>query len=231
MGTKRPSLTKIKENEIYSSKEEEDKSNIKMAENGEEPKIVIECVKSDNESPEKPNKDEKDENKTIFIDSDDPIFSRKGSRSSFFKKDLKMMRKYSSEIQCTPTKSGEVTPRLGGSFRSKRNSSVNSDNVHDFRQMEQNEYTFFDQRVIPRKKRESIVSIDSIEPPLMRPPVMGIDEMLSKSGREKQWYMAIHSSHPNEVVPIIKKPVLPIGDGGKITCKSVRTILRLRYSN
>ncbi|XP_069191385.1 uncharacterized protein [Procambarus clarkii] len=74
-------------------------------------------------------------------------------------------------------------------------------------------------------KRDSISSYSSVAGPLLRPSIMAQGVMFSQCQREKQWFMAIHASHPDEAVPVLKKPVLFVDEGGNITKETVRGLV------
>ncbi|XP_069951238.1 excitatory amino acid transporter-like isoform X2 [Cherax quadricarinatus] len=75
-------------------------------------------------------------------------------------------------------------------------------------------------------KRSSIVSVTSLTGPLLKPSIMAQGEMFSQCQREKQWFMAIHASHPDETVPMLKKPVLFVDEGGNITKEAMASWVR-----
>ncbi|XP_068202652.1 excitatory amino acid transporter-like isoform X2 [Palaemon carinicauda] len=74
----------------------------------------------------------------------------------------------------------------------------------------------------PRRKRgDSVCSIGSVGGPLLKPSLMATGIMFSQCQKQKQWLMAIHASHPDEVVPMLKKPVLFVDEGGNLTKEAV----------
>ncbi|XP_071551036.1 excitatory amino acid transporter-like isoform X2 [Panulirus ornatus] len=78
----------------------------------------------------------------------------------------------------------------------------------------------------PKKKRDSVCSTTSVKGPLLKPSMMAQGEMFSQCQREKQWYMAIHSSHPDEALPMLRKPVLFVDEGGNITMEAMTSWVR-----
>lgn len=72
-------------------------------------------------------------------------------------------------------------------------------------------------------KRDSLVSCTSLHGTILKPSIMAQGEMFSKCQRQKQWLMAIHASDPDETLPMLKKPVFLVDDGGKITKQTVAT--------
>lgn len=84
-------------------------------------------------------------------------------------------------------------------------------------------FTQFDEASLDsaRMKRDSIVSCTSVHGTILKPSIMAQGEMFSKCQRQKQWLMAIHASDPDETLPMLKKPVFLIDDGGKITKQTV----------
>lgn len=72
-------------------------------------------------------------------------------------------------------------------------------------------------------KRDSIVSCTSVHGTILKPSIMAQGEMFSECQRQKQWLMAIHASDPDETLPMLKKPVFLVDDGGKITKQTVPT--------
>ncbi|KAG7168361.1 Excitatory amino acid transporter 2-like [Homarus americanus] len=47
-----------------------------------------------------------------------------------------------------------------------------------------------------------------------------------KTQRTKQWYMAIHASHPDETLPMLKKPVLFTDEGGNLTKEAMASWMK-----
>lgn len=70
-------------------------------------------------------------------------------------------------------------------------------------------------------KRDSIVSCTSVHGTILKPSIMAQGEMFSECQRQKQWLMAIHASDPDETLPMLKRPVFLVDDGGKITMQTV----------
>lgn len=85
------------------------------------------------------------------------------------------------------------------------------------------QFTQFDNTSLEstRMKRDSLVSCNSVHGPILKPSIMAQGEMFSKCQRQKQWLMAIHASDPDETLPMLKKPVFLVDDGGKITTQTV----------
>ena len=183
----------------------------------------INCYKDENVSSDKKKKVQKqeDKNKTVFRDKNDDALVRQSSSPSFYQRS-------SFSDQGRRSFSARSDPRRASRTSHTRKSINEQEPITEVNEKfgNQNELTpdyltSFEDCVIRKNKRPSIASIEGT-PQLMRPPVMGIDEVLSKSVRERQWYMAIHSSHPSEVVPILKKPVLPVGEEGELSIRTVR---------
>ena len=87
------------------------------------------------------------------------------------------------------------------------------------------QFTQFDESSLDstRMKRDSLVSCTSVHGTILKPSIMAQGEMFSQCNRQKQWLMAIHASDPDETLPMLKKPVFLVNDGGKITKQTVVT--------
>lgn len=85
------------------------------------------------------------------------------------------------------------------------------------------QFTQFDETSLDstRMKRDSLVSCSSVHGTILKPSIMAQGEMFSKCQRQKQWLMAIHASDPDETLPMLKKPIYLVDDGGKITKQTV----------
>lgn len=163
-----------------------------------------------------------------FAAFEEPLPSRRHrasttSFSSFGSVDAASLRKRDSSGNFYPTQSR----------RYKRKPSVISINrSHSSDQGLTRQFTEFEEVVpeSPQRKRDSVCSTGSVAGPLLKPSIMAQGEMFSKAQREKQWYMAIHASHPDEVVPVLKKPILLVDEGGNITLKTVKCELEQKNS-
>lgn len=81
----------------------------------------------------------------------------------------------------------------------------------------------------PRKKRDSVSSATSVKGSLLKPSMMAQGEMFSQCQRQKQWFMAIHASHPDEALPVLRKPVLFVDEGGNLTMEAVKRIFQFSH--
>ncbi|XP_050726346.1 excitatory amino acid transporter-like isoform X2 [Eriocheir sinensis] len=90
------------------------------------------------------------------------------------------------------------------------------------------QFTQFDETSLDstRMKRDSLVSCTSVHGTILKPSIMAQGEMFSKCQRQKQWLMAIHASDPDETLPMLKKPVFLVDDGGKITQQTVASWMK-----
>lgn len=79
------------------------------------------------------------------------------------------------------------------------------------------------------KKRDSVASTGSVKAAILKPSIMAEGEMFSECQRRKKWLMAIHASNPDEALPLLKKPVFFVDEGGKVTKEAVTSLL-LRFA-
>ncbi|KAK3851992.1 hypothetical protein Pcinc_041400 [Petrolisthes cinctipes] len=90
------------------------------------------------------------------------------------------------------------------------------------------QYTQFEESPVstPRKKRDSMASTGSARGggSLLKPSIMAEGEMISRCNQQRQWYMTIHTSHPDESLPMLNKPVFIVDEGGHITKEADRPL-------